>query len=450
MAIGPWHEEALSGLCLDVLGAAVPGTGIVERKPRWLAPLVRAVLAAFSSPPTSDEQVAAVALFIASRQGFCAAFHGPDRPRVARWLAPLPSMGVMPWPVPVARTTAELAELLEVEVPELEWLGDVRQYCGRAQRSALTHYHSRWLAKPNGGHRLLESPKPLLKVVQRRVLQRILNGLPVHPCAHGFVRGRSAVSHARQHAGRAWVLRLDLEDFFTSIPAGRVFGVFRAAGYPREVARLLAGLCTTALPLREFAQVPKPTLGSEVALYHRLRIHARQRHLPQGAPTSPALANLCALGLDRRLLGAANRAGMDYSRYADDLAFSAASESCRLGDFATFAAAIAIREGFNLNFRKTRLLPQSTGQRLCGVTINVHPNVPRKDYDRLKAILTNCKRHGVASQNREQHRDFRAHLRGRVAWMQAICPARGAKLQQLFETLDWEQAEAAEVRPSLT
>lgn len=292
--------------------------------------------------------------------------------------------------------------------------------------------------KPNGGRRLIEIPKPRIKAVQRRVLRRILDAIPAHECAEGFVRGRSALSHAAHHVSSAALLCLDLEDFFTSIPYGRVFRVFHAAGYPVPVARLLAGLCTTALPVAELAAMPRPIVATDVDQLRRLRQNALRQHLPQGAPTSPSLANLCAYTLDRRLSHAASAAGTRYSRYADDLTFSGGDEFARtVSAFAAFAAGIAIDEGFSVNFRKTRILRRASCQRVCGVVVNVHPNVARSEYDRLKAILTNCKRHGATSQNREGHVDFRAHLQGRVSWVSSLAPARGAKLRDLLDAIDW-------------
>jgi len=273
------------------------------------------------------------------------------------------------------------------------------------------------------------------------VLRRILDAIPPHESAEGFVRGHSPLTHAARHTGSAALLCLDLEDFFTSIAYGRVVRVFRCAGYPLQVARTLASLCTSTLPHTELSRMPRPTLASEVPQHQRLRRNALQQHLPQGAPTSPALANLCAFRLDLRLAGAALGAGAQYSRYADDLAFSGGPDFARRAhDFATLAAGIALDEGFDVNFRKTRIRRRATRQLLCGVVVNDHPNIPRDEYDRLKAILTNCQRHGAPSQNREGIADFRAHLRGRVAWVETLAPARGAKLRKLYQGIDWDEA----------
>ena len=430
--VGPWKAAALRQVAADVVGADAA----------WIAPVVRAVLRHFPEPPTEGEDgIAQLADAVASHREFKGAFWGREVPRIRRWLALPPAMEATPWPVPPAPTLVELARILDVEPSELQWLADARRYLRRNKRSRLEHYHRTWLPKRRGGFRLIEVPKPRIKAVQRRVLRCILDAIPPHACAEGFVRGRSALSHALRHSGHAAVLCLDLEDFFTSIPHGRVFHVFRAAGYPGPVARVLAGVCTTALPPAEFGRCPRPDNPAELVRYQRLRQSALSQHLPQGAPTSPALANLCALGLDRRLAGAAAAVGARYSRYADDLAFSGDAAFARgILDFSTLAAAIALDEGFDVNFRKTRVMRRATRQLVCGLVVNERPNFPRRDYDRLKAILTNCQRHGVDAQNRDEHADFRAHLQGRVAWAEAVAPTRGAKLRGLFDAISWAPA----------
>jgi RNA-directed DNA polymerase len=164
----------------------------------------------------------------------------------------------------------------------------------------------------------------------------------------------------------------------------------------------------------------------------------RQPHLPQGSPTSPGLSNLAAFRLDRRLQALADAFGATVTRYADDLAFAGdARFQHRLGYFLPQVGAIALEEGFRLNHRKTRVMSHGQRQELCGVVVNHRPGIPRADFDQLRALLFNAARFGPASQNREGHPRFRAHLEGRIAWVASLQPARGARLRALFQAIDW-------------
>lgn len=216
------------------------------------------------------------------------------------------------------------------------------------------------------------------------------------------------------------------------MPVGRVHGLFRCLGYPWAVARALTGLCATTTRASVIASAP-------AAWRDRERYHFM--HLPQGAPTSPALANLCAHRLDCRLRGLAGRLDAQYTRYADDLAFSGSDElDAEIGPFLRAVAAIVEDEGFALNEAKTRIMRRHRRQQVTGLVVNDHLNVPRRDYDRLKATLHNCLRHGPAAQNRDGHADFRAHLDGRVTWVETVNRRRGLKLRQMFEAINWSPA----------
>ena len=73
-------------------------------------------------------------------------------------------------------------------------------------------------------------------------------------------------------------------------------------------------------------------------------------------------------------------------------------------------------------------------QRLAGIVVNEKVNLPRRELaDLLEAILTNCRRFGLESQNREKVRDFRAHLEGRIAFVEMVNPSRGRRLRALME-----------------
>ena len=162
-------------------------------------------------------------------------------------------------------------------------------------------------------------------------------------------------------------------------------------------------------------------------------------HLPQGAPTSPALANLCSYRVDCRLAGLAESAGARYTRYADDLAFSGDEEfERRVERFSTHVAAILLEEGFTVNHRKTRIMRQGVRQHLAGLVVNQHMNVKRPDFDLLKATLTNCVRLGPESQNRDAHPAVFART-WKAEWglSRSINPARGKRLRAIFERIEW-------------
>ncbi|WP_433081460.1 reverse transcriptase family protein [Dactylosporangium sp. CA-052675] len=318
----------------------------------------------------------------------------------------------MRWDTPPLGDLAALAEFLELDGDRLDWFADRRELNRRSTVEPLRHYRYTWM-----GPRLIEAPKPRLRALQRRLLDEVLGRVPAHPAAHGFVPGRSVHTFAAPHAGRAVVVRLDLVAFFSSVSVRRVYGLFRAIGYPEPVAHTLAALCTTSTP---FA-----VLRGHGPLMSQLRAP----HLPQGAPTSPALANLCAYRLDRRLSGLAAAFGAEYTRYADDLAFSGAFPPSSLVDA---VSQVVADEGFRVHPAKTRVRGRGDRQRLAGLVVNESPAAARDEYDRLRAILHAAARDGLDAANRDGHPDFAAHLAGRIAWVAAGRPARAAKLRELY------------------
>ena len=396
---------------------------------RWLTPLAARYADAFAGR-TRPRQRDVVA-FLRNDPGFQRAWaRSAGLLKVAHWLTPpqkmQPVAAAAVWEVPAIESAGDLAAWLGLEDTELAWFADLKRLGYKTGRQRLRHYHYRVLAKQFGAIRLIEAPKPNLKQLQRRILARILYAIPPHPSAHGFVRGRSIRTFVATHVGQRVVLRMDLRDFFPSIGAARIQAFFRTAGYPEPVADLLTGICTNVAPRDLWRE-----LGDSRALYAR-------PHLPQGAPTSPALANVCAYQMDCRLTGLARSAGAAYTRYADDLAFSGGAEFERSVErFAVHVAAIAGEEGFRVNHRKTRVMRAGVRQHLAGLVTNRRINIRRDDYDRLKATLINCVRRGPEGQNRDGHRLFRAHLEGRVAFVESVHPARGARLRRTFDLIQW-------------
>ena len=426
---GPWDEAELTARAHSLF----------DRRPAWIPALSSHVLAFYHRPPADRPRELArfVALWLEGRPSL-----RTDRlPRVRRRLAAEPAMGRRRWPVPEISSPALLAEFLDVSDGRLDWLADARGLERTVLDARLRNYRYAWLPRRDGPPRLIERPKPQLKSLQRRLLHELLDWIPAHGAAHGFTRGRSARSHAAIHVGSYLVLRLDLEDFFASVSAGRVFGIFRTAGYPEPVAHQLTALTTNAVPVAEWAALPRPTTPALIQPHHRLGRRLATPHLPQGAPTSPALANLAAFSLDRRLSGLARALGASYSRYADDLTLSGprrlAGRSSRIRATIT---EIAGEEGFRVNERKTVFATRAGRQRVCGIVVNEHPNVTRAEYDELKAVLHNAARDGPAAQNRAGVPHFRRHLMGRIAWVEALNPQRGARLRERFARIDWTRA----------
>ncbi len=352
------------------------------------------------------------------------------------------------WKIPSIETVRALADWLGITLEELGWYCDLRTDERRDPAAPRHHYHYLLRNKAHGGVRLLEAPQATLKFLQREILRGILNHIPpYYSAAHGFVRGRSARTYAAEHVGKRVVLRMDLEDFFPTISGRRVQALFRTMGYPEAVADALGGLCTTITPRTVFSAARWPMVNATQLRTAQL-LYARP-HLPQGAPTSPALANLCAHRLDCRLTGLADWAGAVYSRYADDIAFSGGDDVHRhIARYATQIAVIAKEEGWQVQHRKTRVMRQGVQQSLAGIVVNAHLNVPRADFDALKATLTNCVRHGPDTQNRERHHDFRAHLAGRVAWVRSLNDHKGQRLQALFERITWPGADSKASAPT--
>jgi hypothetical protein len=354
-------------------------------------------------------------------------------PRNGRWLdlsgdqdqARLDQFGL-----PAFRTPEDLAGWLDLPVGRLAWLVHRFEEEQRPADERTAHYIYRWIDKRAGGRRLIEAPKLLLKRVQRQVLAAILARVPVHPSAHGFVTGRSIRTNAKAHVAQRVVVKFDLQNFYPAVRYGRVVAIFRSLGYSREVAVWLGRLTTSALP---------QTLFRHEATRADLKPY-RGRHLPQGAPTSPALANLSAFALDLRLSGLARTFGAQYTRYADDLTFSGDEQFLRsLAVFLPLVRQIARSERFQLNPRKRRIIRNSQRQTVTGVVVNSRPNVSRRDYDRLKAILTNCVRRGPSTQNHDRHANFAAHLLGRIAHVAQLNASRAEKLRAIYSQIDWNK-----------
>lgn len=318
--------------------------------------------------------------------------------------------------LPVLATPADVAKALGLEVSRLRWLAF------HSEASAVTHYVRFQIPKKSGGTRELAAPHRDLARCQDWVRTQILERVELHDAAHGFVAGRGTLSNARPHLGRAAVVNADLKDFFPTITFPRVKGVFQQLGYSPAAATVLGLLCT---------ECPRSRVNYDG---RELHVATGPRGLPQGACTSPALSNLVARGLDGRLAGFARRLGWTYTRYADDLTFSADGVAMgQTGRLLTGLRFIVGEENFTVNEKKTRVQRPKSRQTVTGIVVNRHPNVPRETVRRLRAILHRAKTEGLAAQNREEHPHFEGWVRGMIAYVAMVNAERGRELLAEFE-----------------
>src|SRR5579859_4069479 len=326
--------------------------------------------------------------------------------------------------LPVLHTEVELAEWLGIPLSRLRWFTQDRP------AETAWHYARYVIPKRSGGERVILAPKRELKALQRKVLDCLIANVPTASAAHGFVRGHSVMTNAQPHVGKRVVLKLDLQDFFPSITFPRVRGFLIALGYSFSVAATLALLCT------EYNREPFDRSGA------RYFISIGPRHLVQGAPTSPGLANLVAWSLDRRLSGLAARHGFTYTRYADDLTFSS-DQSEAVSQLLSTARRVITDEHFVVNSAKTRIARPNTRQTVTGLVVNDARATPRPLRRRLRAILHNASKQGIEAQNRAGHGNFRAYLLGMIAFVHAANPQHAAALRASLERIASDPGEVS-------
>ena len=194
----------------------------------------------------------------------------------------------------------------------------------------------------------------MLKRVQRRLLERFLYEARPHAAVHGFYPGRSILTNASSHAGKAWVLSCDLKDFFPSTKEPVVEAVLKCFHSFGDEARSAV-----------------------------LRLVCRRGALPQGAPTSPHLANLAFFDGDEELFELADEHGLAYTRYADDMTFSGDSLPA---DLEERIEKIVGQTGYRLAKGKTKRMGRHQCQKVTGLVVNDGVKLPRSQRRRLRAI----------------------------------------------------------------
>ena len=223
-------------------------------------------------------------------------------------------------------------------------------------------YHEFTIPKKSGGVRRIQTPSVELKKVQRRILRRLLAGLKSHSAAVGFEKGKSIVTGARQHTGKALVLRFDIIDFFPSTSRTRIYQYFRDIGWNRRVAKLLCRLVT------------------------------HENCLPQGAPTSPRLSNLVNYLMDHCMEDFVSRYNGTYTRYADDITISFSNPDWDLEEIIDGVFRLIRWNKYRPHLgKKLKVSRRSQRQSVNGLVVNERVNLPRERRRWLRSVKHRAK-----------------------------------------------------------
>ena len=321
--------------------------------------------------------------------------------------------------LPVARNLQDLTQLMNVSESDLLWLSYERA------ASSVDHYTRFEIPKRSGEKRQISSPKPRLRVAQRWISETILDKLIPSPSATAFRLGSSIIKNATPHLHASVVVRMDIKDFFPSISFVRVRGFFENCGYNPGVATILALICTDAPRV-------KIILDGKTQW-----VAMGERSLPQGACTSPALANLIASQMDRRITGLTAKLDCQwrYTRYADDLSLSSAVSSPDVGRLLNSIKVIARDEGFTLNSNKTAVMRAPNRQVVTGLVVGDRIRLSRKDLRRLRAFLHQCNRDGLSAVSAKIEADALSVARGHLSYLNMVMPELAMRLKAEYQWL---------------
>jgi RNA-directed DNA polymerase len=246
-----------------------------------------------------------------------------------------------------------------------EELGLQPQFLLELSQVASTLYTTYDIAKRSGGLRTICVPKDRLKRVQRLILDAFLSKIEMPSHVHGCVKGRSIVTNAREHVNKPLVINIDLANFFGSISYDMVLNIFKTHFHCDD----------------ESADV-----------FTRLTTYGN--FIPQGAPTSPAIANISALQLDQEIIQICSTNQSDhqsnYTRYVDDITISGGRELALL--LADFYRAIH-RHGFRANPQKLKFAGPSARQKVTGIVVNERATAPKKIIRKIRQQLYYCNKY---------------------------------------------------------
>nr|WP_239091734.1 reverse transcriptase family protein [Streptomyces sp. SID14478] len=277
--------------------------------------------------------------------------------------------------------------------------------------------------------------------VQRWILRDILNEVQPHPNSYAYFQGRSVLDCARKHLGAKWILKLDFHNFFESVTEVQVFKVFKGLGYQPLPAFELSRVCTRYAGFVNHLDLEKYTAdGGKYRVIHAYR-KPYLGFLPQGSPTSGALANLVSRRLDERLSSIAMDAGLVYTRYADDLALSA-------GEHFSRAAARSVigqisreitKSGFVVHGQKTRIIPPGGRKLILGLLVDGDEvRLSREFRTRVENHIRGVEKFGL--QKHCSHRGFSSlfglvnHVSGLISHAESVSRDWAQRMRERWDS----------------
>jgi retron-type reverse transcriptase len=249
--------------------------------------------------------------------------------------------------------------------------------------------------------RQIHEPCPGLKVIHEYILDMILNPAVdcLLQCAHGCVPGKSTTTNAAPHVGCNLKIHMDLKDFFPTVTTKRVFGLFsKTFRYETKLSWLLANLCSYE--------------GS----------------LPQGAATSPMIANLIATSMDRRIIWLSNAVGCYYTRYVDDLTFGFRRwpSGGEIPRFIRTIRKIAKGHGFVVNEDKTSVITKKGRMVVTGVVVNSKTSIPIWFRRNLRAAI---------HQTKGGYGEDMNVILGKLAYIKGVCPVQYEAMMRYYRKM---------------
>jgi RNA-directed DNA polymerase len=346
--------------------------------------------------------------------------------------------------LPPILTLGHLAHLCGVDYK------DLRAYASRDEPDPYKLFRIRKRPQSDGTlqFRLICVPQAKLAEVQRWIAKNVLTYGRPHAASTAFSPGAKLIDAVRPHCGSRWIVKVDVRRFFESISEISAYKAFRQLGYQPLVSFELARLCTrVAAPGRHrrtnrwYRRAPLHVATIRNYAFRRLG------HLPQGAPTSPMLANLVMRGADDALAAVARSFDVTYTRYADDLTFSTASKNFdrdKAGDLIQHVYRILGRFGLEPNLAKTQVIPPRARKVVLGLLADQEaPRLSREFKSKMRMHLHYLEREDVGPVKHAQRRGFSAvaglrnHLLGLAAYAGQIEPGYAAELRQRLMAVRW-------------